>query len=228
VATESLEPRAKIEPTVTYLSVRGDPEHEACYAGCLDLAEIRVDLGRVPETPIWLFVRSQASPYQNNEWQFGPELRTDIAEGEPDNRREWQISVNAPNDNPCVDIGIYDIDGQALFEEQRCQPDRCAVYGARFTNLCNMPPRSLVDATRIAADSCDDPPHLEEGSKSELIYPAITPPKSARKERLPDCSALPPAAASSNTWAIIMLALAACWSVQRRRRPLRGQDGVER
>jgi hypothetical protein len=36
---------------------------------------------------------------------------------------------------------------------------------------------------------------------------------------LPDCSALPPSAANSNAWAIIiMLALAVCWAAQMRRR----------
>lgn len=31
----------------------------------------------------------------------------EIAEGEPDNRRERQISVQASSDDPCIDIGIY-------------------------------------------------------------------------------------------------------------------------
>lgn len=223
VANKPWKPRAELDPEVTYLSLRADPSHRSCYAGCLDMAEIRVDLGQVPETPVWLFVRSDATPYQNNIWEFGPELLLDVAEGEPDPRQVRQVSVHAPLDNPCVDIGIYGVDGKPLFEERRCQPDRCVVYGARFTNLCNHPPLSYVDASRISDRSCDDPPQLVESDKHEIIYPPIeagAEQKSKRglakpNARLPDCSTLQPSAAATHVWPLV-LALVAGLLLRRR------------
>lgn len=219
VSATPRKPSSDITPEVTYLSVAADASHKHCHdRTCVDLAEIRVDLGQVPETPVWLFVRSQAAPYQYNEWQFSPDFRMDVAEGEPDTRRTAQLSVHAPKDDPCVEIGVYGVDGRPLFEERRCHPDRCVVYGSRAGSPCDAPPQSQVDASRISTSSCDDPPHLRDSELLELMYPASeadAEPAQQITTQSNSCAVQPPSAASRGPW---QLTLALCaWLFVRRR-----------
>jgi hypothetical protein len=140
-------------------------------AQCSDVAEIRVDFGQPPERPLWLVVESSAPEHGVNDWAFWPAGWFEQSIGNPESRWVAQRSVALAPGDGCVDIAIYGVDGRVLREERRCSPDRCAVYGSRAFDDCGSPPWSGIDAARIPAQSCDDPPVLVSGSGVGIVYP---------------------------------------------------------
>jgi hypothetical protein len=168
VGDERFAPQAPVDPQIDYLAVAAAP---CPGAQCSDVAEIRVDLAQPPERPLWLVVESSAPEHGVNDWAFWPAGWFEQAIGDPESRWLAQRSVALPPGDECLDIAIYGIDGRALLEERRCSPDRCAVYDSRTFDDCGSPPFSGLDAARIPAQSCDEPPVLISRSGIGIVYP---------------------------------------------------------
>jgi hypothetical protein len=137
---------------------------------CTDLATISVDLGHSPKLPLWLVIESEASVGGKNDWSFWPEGSFDAPAHDPQYDRSVQRAVALPPNDDCVDVRIYALDGSQVFADRRCAPNRCAIYDMRAAGPCGGPGSSLVDAERIAAGSCSDPPVLEERFET-IRYP---------------------------------------------------------
>lgn len=224
--TERSEPAAA--PEITYLAVTKHPDCKDELSQCVDLAELRVEYAQAFEEPAWLVVRSQASRFELNRWEFSanswsqPPIGPAIDEPE----RVAQLSVMLPADDPCVEISIYGIDGRTLFEETRCRPDRCAVFLYRQTSTCGETPHSNIDVSRVSTASCDDPPVLDYDDAG-IDYPHFDvehneeqdagPQVRLRTRRAPDCQALPLWAARSLAWPLTLVASAGLLLLRRRR-----------
>lgn len=182
VGDERFGPQAPVDPQIDYLSVAAEP---CAGAQCSDLAEIRVEFGQPPEQPLWLVVESSAPEHGVNDWAFWPAAWFEQSLADPKSRWLAQRSVALPPGNECVDIRIYGVEGRALLDERRCQPDRCAVYESRGYSDCGDPPTSGIDASRIPAESCDDPPVLISRPGVGIVYPepdAVLPDAGAQSE----------------------------------------------
>jgi hypothetical protein len=226
---KSRRPQAATHPDVTYLSVA---QHPNCERGqCFDLAEVRVELEHALHERTWLQIRSGADRFQLNRWDFTAGSWSAISrfdpEAEPmeDPERVGQISVPLPSADPCVEIAIYGIDGHALFEEKRCEPDRCAVYQQRLQSSCVEPPSSALDPIRLSPTSCENPPTIDDlNGYPEFDAGVPEEPASAeqdevrlRTKRAPDCQASPLSAARTLPWPLVLIT-AAGMLLQRRRR----------
>lgn len=213
---KSARPQAAAKPNVTYLSVAQHPDCEP--SECYDLAEVRVELAHALDELTWLQVRSGADRFQINRWEFskrgGFRYPWTGLENLPENlEREAQISVPVPADDSCVDIAIYGIDGLPVFEERRCEPDRCAVYQQRLQTTCGEPPSSALDATRLSRTSCDDPPVLDKDNwypeldaDTEDAAQAEGKQVRLRTKSAPGCQASPLSAASQAPWLFVLFA----------------------
>jgi hypothetical protein len=143
-----------------YLLVR---EPNCIGSNCASLAEAHMELGVRPETPRWFVVESAAAKDNRNAAMFWPE----------DDRMgtSGQLSVALPEHDPCIDVRVYGIEGTPLFEEHRCEPDRCVQYALWGGSTCGDPPHSGVDAARIADGTCEDPPILRRKEGEGIVYP---------------------------------------------------------
>lgn len=224
-------PKAAAKPDITYLHVA---EHPECEGGaCYPVAEVRVELEHALHELTWLLIRSGAESSQVNRWEFSPDAWLRIPFGDPADKPEEpervvQLSVPLPPEDPCVDIAIYGIDGSALYEERRCQPDRCAVHQNRQATSCGEPARTGLDATRLSPASCDDPPVFED--HLDFAYPKFDAgtqdareqdehePVRLRTRPAPTCHVAPLSAASSAPWARALIACVGLLLLRRRQR----------
>lgn len=149
--------RAEASPPTTfdYLLVT---EPSCDDASCFELAEARVDLGEAPREPRWLVVESAALEHGHNAHVFG------VQGGETP--AETQLSVAVLSDDHCIDARLYGVDGKLLWEQRRCQPDRCAHTDATTFNSCGGPPLSGLRATDVPPQSCNAPPTIEQPGAS--------------------------------------------------------------
>ena len=227
---KSPRPKAAATPEVTYLLVG---QHPDCGPGqCNEIAEVRVELAHVLHEQTWLQIRSGATRSQVNRWMFSPHwLRApdDIAfpnvERE-DPERVARLSVALPADDPCLDIALYGIDGLPLYEERRCEPDRCAVNKQRWSSTCGEPPSPGLEPLKLSPTSCDDPPVLDDPPFEYPAFDAGTPEADdnnddkevrLRKKLAPDCHAAPPSATAARS-PLALLAFASLLLLRRRRR----------
>jgi hypothetical protein len=158
--TGTFTPEPFTAPELTYLHV----EQPDCTRGaCRTFAEARIDLGANPETPRWVTVESAAAEGGRNVFMFVPE---DVNIGSA-----WQLSVSLPQDDRCIDVTVYGLEGAPLFEEHRCEPDRCVRYANWGQSSCGGPPSSTVDVERIPDGTCDDPPELRSVKGHGIVYP---------------------------------------------------------
>lgn len=138
-----------------------------------------------------------------------------------------QLSVALPPDDPCVDLVLYGIDGSALFETRRCEPDRCVVFHNIGSSLCVETPHADIDVARVSEASCDDPPVLEyEGD--EIVYPGSPASRDGgtdsgrdadmhmRTRRATSCQLLPLSAARRLSSPLVLLSLAGLFLLWRR------------
>jgi hypothetical protein len=215
-------------PEITYLAVKQHPECDDGLSQCVDLAELRVEYPRAFEEPAWLVVRSHAPKYQLNRWEFSADAWSQPPLGpvieEP--KRVAQLSLMLPPDDPCVELSIYGSDGRTLFEERRCEPDRCAVFLDRISSTCGETPHSNLDASRVPPGTCDDPPVLDDDDAG-IAYPQLDverdeeqdagPQVRLRTRRAPDCQALPLRAARTAAWPLMLVASVGLLLLRRRR-----------
>jgi len=156
-SAERASPEPAIEATLDYLQVTtGSCEHE----NCLALAEALVTLEVNPEAPRWLVVDSAAIEHAHNAHVFTPNA-------ESSDPPAWQLSVTLPRIDPCIDVALYGVEGRVLWEQRRCEPNRCARTDAATFNFCGGPPFSGIRAVDIAVGSCDAPPTIEQGAPPE-------------------------------------------------------------
>jgi hypothetical protein len=221
--------RTEPAPEITYLAVTKHPDCKDELSQCVDLAELRVEYPQALEEPAWLLVRSRAAIHELNRGEFSPDGWSMSPYGpaieEPE--RVAQLSVMVPPYDPCVDITIYGSDGRTMFEERRCEPDRCAVFLYRHSSTCGENLHSNIDASRVFPGSCDDPPVLEYDS-DDIVYPHFDverneqqdagPQVRLRTRRAPDCRALPLSAAETTAWPLTVVAAASLMLVRRRQR----------
>jgi hypothetical protein len=174
------EPEAEIDAELRYLRVT--QESKDCPVGqCLSLAEAYVDLGDRPKVPRWFRVESGGVDAGRNAFTFWPQ---DSRTGS-----SWELSVLLQDDDPCIDVDVYGVEGVPLFHERRCEPDRCARYSRWGQSTCGNPPSSGVDATRIHEGTCSDPPVLGFKVGTGVVYPkaSLTPKDSTARSS--GCSA---------------------------------------
>lgn len=116
-----------------------------------------------------LFVQSDAARSRRNHWPFWPEDSPAAKVLEPETGHLAQRSVVLGSDE-CIDIQIIGVDGRPLYEDHRCNPDRCVVSGRAGASSCGDPPISGLDAQRIPTDSCDNPPVIAFADHG-AVYP---------------------------------------------------------
>ena len=146
-----------IEANLRYLYVQPDCSGEHCF----HLAKVRVDIDS--EAMRWVVIESAAEQDDRNAATLHSE---NVEPG-----AGFDLSVVLPPDDRCVDVRVYGVEGTVLFEERRCDPDRCAVADLIFVSTCGGPPISVVDIERIPDGSCDDPPEVEWSPDGGLVYP---------------------------------------------------------
>jgi len=153
------EPEAAQSPDLQYLTVY---QNASCTeARCAKVDEIRVDIGAAPARPLWLELHSDAPKTPMGGWTFWPE-------GTPGASTFIQLPI-APSDDGCIRTRLYGIEGRALFDETRCEPNRCAVYARSAVSSCGGPPFTPVDAARLSERSCERPPEL--AGPTGVVYP---------------------------------------------------------
>jgi hypothetical protein len=130
---------------------------------CPALAEARVDLGGRPQTPRWFVLESASAEDGRNAFTFWPD---DLSLS-----GSWQLSVASPAGTRCIDVRVYGLEGVPLFEEHRCEPDRCALFDRWGHSTCGGPPYSGVDASHVPDRTCDDPPVLGFRTGEGVVYP---------------------------------------------------------
>lgn len=160
---------------------------------CLGLAEAWVSLEAPPRAPRWLIVESAALENGRSALVFDP--------ADPRYEAGGQLSVTLPAGDRCIEAVLYGVEGTPLWQERRCEPDRCARTESVMFNFCGGPPYSGLKAPEVPAGSCDSPPTLDPQ--------ADKPP-----EGDPGCRALP-FTGSGPTGLLLAPAL---WLAARRRR----------
>jgi len=167
----------QLEPTLEYLYV-GSPRGSVgvspsggsldCDKGQCNLAEVRLHFDGPTQRPVWIAVRSQAHADQENRKRFWPER------AEPEagvNRFAVQLSVALAEDSRCVEIAVIGVDGEPLFQDERCEPDECVIWGSRGFSTCGSPAFSSLDVTRVAGTSCEAPLRLRQAEDGGPVYP---------------------------------------------------------
>jgi hypothetical protein len=161
---------AAVDPEITYLKVFTNP---ACVGEqCFDFAKLRITLGRAPSQPLWLRLQGSYAMGNTNAWTFYPTGWSVQSDQQPELLSEIQLSVPLASDDDCVDMQIYGVEGRALFEARRCEPERCAVYTmVAGRNSGGGPGGTPVDVEQVKDGSCDDPPVLDDGL-GDARYPS--------------------------------------------------------
>jgi len=148
-----------------YLHVEGTTP---CVGARCGIAEIHVDLGAPTPEPRWLVVESAAVENGKNEFLFWPKAWS--PQGNAYDRAS-HVSVELPDDDRCVQIRLFGLDGMPLLDELRCEPDRCALSDIRSVSTCGGPAAAALDAARIPDGSCDEPPVIAWREGEGPLYP---------------------------------------------------------
>jgi hypothetical protein len=206
---------ADVEADLQYLLAR---PADCSGPDCVSLAEARIDLGARPEAPRWLVIESAATRHNRNAFTFWPE-ETQIGSS-------WQLSVALPPDDDCIDVRVYGLEGTPLFEQRRCEPDRCMLYEIQRGSDCGGPPFAGVDAAGVPHGSCDDPPDLGSTPGDDVVSPDDRTPREPEADAGADVGDMPHSSCSmgrtqrsaSHAWLIAVAAAVLC---RRRRTPMK-------
>jgi hypothetical protein len=166
--TAHFSPEGAIDATLLYLDI--GPTRSCTGAFCTHLAMAHLDVGVEPTVPRWVVLESKAAEGGFARNAFWPQDWFPGARG--GSTSETTVAV-APDD-PCIEVSVNGIEGAALYEERRCEPDRCALSDERSGSTCGEPLTSRVDATRVPDGSCDDPPVLTLKAGGGIVYPDAT------------------------------------------------------
>jgi hypothetical protein len=178
--------------TLDYVLVT-DPDCDGTH--CVRLAEASFGLSDTRVAPLWLELQSAADAHGHNALV--------LTEPDDDGAVPGQLSVVLPPSDDCIDVRLYGIEGVALFQERRCQPDRCAQTDTLTFNSCGGPPFSGVVATETDPGKCAAAP--AEGEPQVAVDPPA---------QDSGCSSRSPMKGSDGAW---YGALLSAWLLTRRR-----------
>ncbi len=212
VGEQMFGPQAPIDPNLTYLVWR--PE-APCEGSICSLGQLRFELGTTPETPLWIVMKSSASEHGVNQAEISTRA---------------ELSVVLPIDDECIDIEVFGVEGRPLYEERRCEPDRCVVLTSIGVGTCGDPPTPGTDASKLPSVSCNDA--LASGAEPDGTVAsdagALPDRKTVGAERPmkreeDGCSVRAPGRAEASSQSPLALALA-LWLVDRARRRVRASS----
>lgn len=174
------EPTEHAEPSIRYMHVGAPGSCAEMAEGC-ELAMLGITLDEPVADGVWLVMRSAAADDHENIWLFRS------AQGSNE-KLATVLSVALPTGDPCLELGLYGVDGSIILERKLCTPDSCVRYGVRTNSSCDDPESAALDIARVPLGHCDAPLEIEDGPRGP-IYPE---PEPADASAVSD-AAMPPA-----------------------------------